>query len=141
MRASPWLVFLMVVGGVACQRGPGVCPTGMSQDRGRAMDGKSVWCKGKGPEPLRWIELWPQQPPERRQSCGFDNGKVEGQFFAWHKGGKKWLEGEYRNGQKEGHWMQWDKDGHPVAEGEYRSGVLISGAPVGMVAQCEAQKP
>jgi|SRR5205814_6048369 len=139
MRGLPSLMFLVVVAGVACQRGPGLCPPGMEQDRGREPDAKSLWCKGKDSTALRWIELW--GPADRRQSCGFESGKVEGQFFAWHKGGKKWLEGQYRAGQKEGHWMQWDKDGHPVAEGEYRAGVLISGAPVGMVALCEKQKP
>ena len=133
------LVFLILAGGVACQRGPGLCPAGMEPDRGHEGDGKSLWCKGKDPKAQRWIELW--GPGERRQSCGFENGKIEGPFFAWHKGGSKWLEGHYRNGQKEGNWMQWDKDGHPVAEGEYRSGVLIAGAPVGMVALCEKQKP
>ena len=139
MRALLSLVFLVVVGAVACQRGPGLCPAGMDQDRGHETDGKSVWCKGKDGKALRWIELWGAN--DRRQSCGFEAGKVEGQFLAWHKGGKKWLEGQYHAGQKEGHWMQWDKEGRPVAEGDYRTGVLISGAPVGMIALCEKQKP
>ena len=139
MRRLQPLVFLSLLAGAACQRGPGLCPTGMTQDRSREADAKSVWCKGNDPGVVRWIELW--GPAERRQSCGFERGKVEGPFQAWHKGGKKWLEGQYRGGQKEGHWMQWDKDGHPVAEGDYRGGVLIAGAPVGMVALCEQQKP
>jgi hypothetical protein len=139
MRRLQSLVFLVVVAGIACQRGPGLCPTGMEPDRAHEGNAKSLWCKGKDPGVRRWIELW--EPGERRQSCGFENGKGEGEFLAWHKGGKKWLEGHYRAGQKEGHWMQWDKEGHPVAEGDYRSGVLIAGAPVGMVALCEQQKP
>ena len=139
MRRLQSLVFLSLVVGVACQRGPGLCPAGMHPDSSRESDGKSLWCKGKDPASRRWIELW--GPGARRQSCGFESSKVEGQFFAWHKGGQKWIEGHYRNGQKEGNWMQWDKDGHPVAEGDYRSGVLIAGAPVGMVALCENQKP
>jgi hypothetical protein len=139
MRRLQLPVFLILVAGVACQRGPGLCPAGMQPDPGRDVEGKSLWCKGKDPVTRRWIELW--GPGARRQSCGFESGKVEGPFFAWHKGGEKWLEGGYRNGVKEGKWMQWDKDGHPVAEGEYRSGVLIAGAPVGMVALCEKQTP
>jgi hypothetical protein len=139
MRRLQLPVFLILVAGLACQRGPGLCPAGMQPEPGRDVEGKSLWCKGKDPVTRRWIELW--GPGARRQSCGFESGKVEGPFFAWHKGGEKWLEGGYRNGVKEGKWMQWDKDGHPVAEGEYRSGVLIAGAPVGMVALCEKQTP
>jgi hypothetical protein len=136
-RLSP-LVFVSLLVGAACQRGPGLCPPGMQRDSSHESNAKSVWCRGNAGA-QRWIELW--GPGDRRQSCGFEKGKAEGQFLAWHKGGKKWLEGQYRAGQKEGRWTQWDKEGHPVADGEYRSGVLIAGAPVGMVALCENQKP
>jgi hypothetical protein len=139
MRGWQSVMFLAVIGAVACQRGPGLCPQGMQPDRGREVIGKSLWCKGKDPASQRWLELW--SPTERRQSCGFERGKVEGEFQAWHKSGKNWIKGQYRGGLKEGQWMQWDNAGHPVAEGEYRSGTLISGAPVGMVALCEQQKP
>jgi hypothetical protein len=140
MRRLQSVVFLAVIAGVACQRGPGLCPEGMQPDRARESDGKSVWCKGKDGPTRRWIELW--GPTDRRQSCGFrQDGKPDGAFLAWHKGGKRWLEGQYRDGQKQGQWTQWDKDGHRVAEGEYRDGRLVSGAPVGMVALCEQQTP
>jgi hypothetical protein len=138
MRALQTVLFLTVVAGIACQRGPGLCPEGMQPDRARDTDGKSVWCKGKDAS-RRWIELW--GPTQRRQSCGYREGKPDGQFLAWHKGGQRWLEGQYRDGEKAGQWTQWDKEGNRVAEGEYRSGRLVSGAPVGMVALCETQKP
>jgi hypothetical protein len=139
MRALRAVVFLAVVEGMACQRGPGMCPEGMTPDRARDGDAKSVWCKGKEANVRRWIELW--SPAERRQSCGFRDGRPEGPFLAWHEGGNKWIEGQYRDGEKVGKWTQWDKQGRPVAEGEYRDGRLIAGAPVGMVALCEKQKP
>jgi hypothetical protein len=139
MRGWQTAMFLAAIGGVACQRGPGLCPPGMQADRSREVIGKSLWCKGKDSAAQRWIELW--SPTERRQSCGYENGKPEGEFLAWHKSGKPWLKGQYRGGNKEGQWMQWDNAGHPVAEGEYRTGTLVSGAPVGMVALCEQQKP
>ena len=123
----------------ACQRGSGLCPEGMRPDRGRDGEGKFVWCKGKDSSLQQWVELY--SPSERRQSCGYRRGRPDGAFFAWHKGGKRWLEGRYREGQKEGLWTQWDKDGNKVAEGEYRSGRLVAGAPVGMVALCEQQQP
>lgn len=140
MRSLQRVLFLAVIGGVACQRGPGLCPEGMKPDRGRGVEGKSVWCKGKDAQNTeeRWLELW--SPTERRQSCAYQQGRPQGPFLAWHKGGKRWIEGQYRGGEKEGMWTQWDKDGNRVAEGEYRGGRLVSGAPVGMVALCETVK-
>src|SRR5688572_21978337 len=123
MRAMQSVVFLMLVADVACQRGPGLCPEGMKPDRGRASDPKSLWCKGKEAGVDRWIELW--APTERRQSCGYINTRPDGPFLAWHKGGSRWIEGQYRSGEKEGMWTQWDKEGHRVAEGEYRAGRLV----------------
>jgi len=139
LRALQSVVLLAVITGASCQRGSGLCPEGMQPDRAREVAGKSLWCKGKDAT-QRWIELW--GPGERRQSCGYGkDGRPDGEFLAWHKGGKSWLQGQYRDGEKEGKWTQWDKEGHPVAEAEYRSGRLVSGAPVGMVALCEAHKP
>jgi hypothetical protein len=137
MRTLQSGLFLAVIGVVACQRGPGLCPEGMRPDGARSTPGKSVWCNGKDGA-ARWLELW--GPNERRQSCPFLQGRPEGPFLAWHKNGKRWIEGQYRTGDKEGQWTQWDKDGNRVAEGEYRSGRLVSGAPVGMVAVCETIK-
>jgi hypothetical protein len=139
MRALQLVVFLGVIGVVACQRGRGLCPEGMKVDTDRAGDANSLWCKGKEASVRRWIQLW--GPGDKRQSCGFRAGKPDGTFHAWHKGGNKWLEGQYRGGAKAGLWTQWDKEGHRVAEGEYRDGRLVGGAPVGMVALCENQKP
>lgn len=139
MRGWQLAMFLAVIGALACQRGPGLCPPDMKPDRSREVIGKSLWCKGNEGTAQRWIELW--SPTERRQSCGYERGKAEGEFLAWHKSGKPWIKGQYRGGQKEGHWTQWDNAGHPVAEGDYRGGTLIAGAPVGMVALCEQQKP
>jgi hypothetical protein len=138
MRILRSVVVLTVLTGAACQRGPGMCPEGMRPDPSHPSDDKSLWCKGKDGAPL-WLELW--SPTERRQSCSYRNGRPDGAFLAWHKTGKKWLEGKYRDGEKAGLWTQWDKDGNRVAEGEYRAGRLVSGAPVGMVARCEEQKP
>jgi hypothetical protein len=138
MRVVQSVLLVAVIGAAACQRGPGMCPEGMRPDRGSDGEARSVWCSGKDGA-RRWIELW--SPSERRQSCGYRAGKPDGPFLAWHKGGKRWLEGQYRDGEKSGQWTQWDKDGNRVAEGEYRGGHLIAGAPVGMVALCEQQKP
>lgn len=138
MRVVQSVVFVAVIGVVACQRGPGLCPEGMRPDRNPSPDELFVWCGAKDGT-RRWIELW--SPTERRQSCGYRAGRPDGAFQAWHKGGKRWLEGQYRDGEKSGQWTQWDKDGNRVAEGDYRAGRLIAGAPVGMVALCEQQKP
>jgi hypothetical protein len=137
MRRFLAVLFLSAIAAVSCQRGPGLCPEGMRPD-GEA-DGTSLWCSARSGGARRWLELY--SPTERRQSCGYERGKAEGAYLAWHKGGKRWIEGRYQAGEKEGAWTQWDKDGNRVAEGEYRSGRLISGAPVGLVALCEKQTP
>lgn len=133
----------IVLGGLflatGCQRGPRACPEGMSFLKERSVDGQSLWCQSKEGAALRWTELW--GPGDRRQICSYRNGRPEGPFTAWHKGGMTWIEGGYRNGEKEGHWTQWDKNGFKSAEGDYRGGRLIAGAPVGIVARCEAMTP
>lgn len=87
----------------------------------------------------RWLQLYREKEP--RLSCGYNEGRPEGSFTAWYEGGKPWLEGQYREGTKSGTWVQWDKNGVKVAAGEYRRGELVGGAPVGIPAICERQKP
>jgi len=140
MRALRCVVLVAIAAGIGCKREPNLCPKGMEPMKDRATDGKSVWCKSKDGATVQWIELW-EGGTERRQTCIYRSGKIEGRFFGWHKGGNHWIEGQYRSGEKEGLWTQWDKDGHKVAEGEYRTGQLVGGAPVGMVARCETMKP
>jgi hypothetical protein len=137
MRRLLPVLFLSAIFGVSCQRGSGLCPQGMHADGDS--DARVLWCKASQGTARRWIELY--SASLRRQSCGYEAGRAEGDYAAWHPNGKRWLEGHYRTGAKEGAWTQWDKDGNRVAEGEYRAGTLISGAPVGLVALCEKQTP
>jgi hypothetical protein len=134
------VVVTAVVGFLAssCKRSS-QCPEGMSEAGPRSEGGKSLWCKSKDGKLARFIQF--HGPNDRRQSCGYNAGKPEGSYTAWHPGGKPWIEGEYRDGRKSGRWTQWDKLGAKVAEGEYRDGQFVAGAPVGIPATCETMKP
>ncbi len=141
MRMSRHLVAVAVLAAAAtagCSRSKG-CPAGLNFVSSRSTPGKEIWCVAKDGKRAHWIEFYGKD--DRRQSCAYNDGRPEGSFTAWHSGGKPWLEGEYRYGTKAGVWTQWDKNGGKVAQAEYRNGELIAGAPVGIPAACEKQKP
>ena len=122
----------------SCGGAPKPCPRGMSVDEARSQAGKSIWCRSDDGQLARWIEL---ADGAKRQACSYTNGRPEGSFLAWHPNGRTWVEGTYQDGSKFGKWKQWDAEGALVAQGEYRRGEFVAGAPVGLVAACEQQKP
>jgi hypothetical protein len=132
-----WMV--VVMGGLlvgACQK-PTVCPVGFKeQARGDA----AVICRASDGKALAYYQLHPGTR-QKRQSCPFVGGVLEGEFQAWHPGGKLWLTGRYAAGRLAGKWQQWSETGSKVADGEYREGRLITGAPVAMAAICDNVKP
>lgn len=112
------------------------CPEGMDLDRAKSQPGRVAFCRyARDAGRTLWIQFY--DSGARRQACPFRAGRPAGAYQAWHKNGRRWLEGHYEGGLKSGRWAQWDEDGRPVADGEYREGALIQGAPVGAPAICE----
>ncbi len=139
MPALRRIVFLLVIAGFSCKRGPRVCPEGMDVIAEKSVPGKHLWCKSKDGSRATWTEY--HTGTDRKHTCRYAAGRPEGSFASWHPGGKPWVSGEYREGVKVGKWSQLDKDGFKVAEGEYRSGEFVAGAPVGIAGRCEQSKP
>ncbi len=128
------LLAVMVMIPAACRNRD--CPEGMKV-KSKA-DGV-LWCQTPDGKSARWIEL--HKNGQRRQSCGFREGRPEGSFTSWHPKGQVWMQGEYRGGVKVGIWSQWDDIGQKTAQGEYRGGTFVAGAPVGAQAPCERLTP
>lgn len=126
--------------GEAC-RSPSPCPEGLEIDATKTEAGKTLWCKSPDGARRRYTEFHAATPEAKRQTCAFVDGRPEGQYLAWHKNGRTWVEGTYRDGVKNGKWLQWDENGAKIAEGEYRRGEFVAGAPVGFVASCEQVRP
>jgi hypothetical protein len=134
------VVLALVLGAVGCNRTDARCPEGMKPVAAKSIQGKTLLCRSEDGQKAQWLEL--HEPKngarERRQICLFQGGRPDGPFQSFHPGGRRWVEGQYRNGLKEGHWNQWNLEGNRVADGDYREGVLVKGAPVGIVARCES---
>jgi hypothetical protein len=140
MRELKRVVFLVLLVGLGCSKQARHCPDGTSLDSKKSVAGKTIWCRSQDGKTARWIELHPGGT-DRRQSCGYREGKPVGSFTAWHPGGRVWIAGEYADGKKIGKWVQWDKNGMKVAEGDYSNGQFVAGAPVGIAAGCEKNLP
>jgi len=61
---------------------------------------------------------------EIKSEGNYRNGKKEGLWVSWYRGGEKASEGNYRNGKKEGLWISWNYNGQKLDEGNYRNGKL-----------------
>jgi hypothetical protein len=112
----------------------------MSLNRRDSRPGSFEWCRSKDGRKTQYVELQ-SNGKERRQTCDFRDGRLDGPFTAWHPGGKTWIEGRFSGGLPDGRWSQWDKAGMRVAEGEYRSGRFVAGAPVASTAVCDKLRP
>jgi hypothetical protein len=107
----------------------------MEAVRGKAGD-RVLLCQSDDGQQLRWMELH-DGTRTPRQVCPFVKGRLEGEFRAYHKNGRDWINGRYAGGELAGTWTQWDDRGEKVAEGEYRLGQLIAGAPVAIASGCQ----
>lgn len=145
LRRVVFLGVMLVMGtGAACRPAgeKDACPEGLRLVKDRSVAGKAIWCKSADGKSARWVQYHEGAgPAQRRQSCNFRDGRLDGKFSAWHPGGQPWIEGAYESAGEASTWTQWDKDGMKVAEGLYRNGKLIAGAPVAMASLCKTLKP
>lgn len=131
---------LGLVAAPGCNRsGARECPEDLVKDEKVSRPGLDLVCRSPDGKRVRWFRLGENGLP--RQSCGYENGRPEGSYAAWHDSGKLFLEGQFRDGHKVGLWTQRDANGAVVATGEYRDGTFVAGAPVATQVGCDTFKP
>ncbi|NCO56315.1 MAG: nicotinic acid mononucleotide adenyltransferase [Bacteroidetes bacterium] len=58
-------------------------------------------------------------------SCKYKKNKQDGKFLAYHKNGKKKIEGNYYNGNLDGNWKSYNEKGHIISDEKYNFGKKI----------------
>lgn len=104
------------------------CPPGTVEKGGAPPEEFEAWCEGRpdaygtprrhGPS-RTWYDdggLWTE--------ARWEEGRRDGPFVEYERGGRKVREGTYRKDGKEGTWTVWFEDGSPAERAEWKDDVL-----------------
>jgi antitoxin component YwqK of YwqJK toxin-antitoxin module len=111
---------------LAVQVAPLACPPGAERRGAAPPEGYEEWCEAKDPEGRPW-----RHGPARTYyddggrwtEVSFREGKRDGPFAEYHRGGRKAREGAYARDERDGRWTIWSPTGAVEEESSWRRGV------------------